>query len=61
MVKMGYGYRLYLDDLPSATKYDHKDHYDENIPIGYRSKTSDDLDSFNVFNHLDITAIVHET
>ena len=35
MVKRGYGYRLYLDDLPSATKYDGQDHYDENVPIGY--------------------------
>ena len=35
LVGQGYGYRLFLDDLPSATKYDSQDHYDENIPIGY--------------------------
>lgn len=35
LVRQGYGYRLFLDDLPSATKYDDKDHYDENIPLGY--------------------------
>ena len=26
---------MYLDDLPSATKYKGEDHYDENIPLGY--------------------------
>ena len=35
LVAQGYGYRLFLDDLPSATKYDNQDHYDENIPLGY--------------------------
>ena len=26
---------MYLDDLPSATKYAGRDHYDESIPLGY--------------------------
>ena len=29
LVGQNYGYRLFLDDLPSATKYDGRDHYDE--------------------------------
>ena len=35
MTQSGYGYRMYLDDLPSATMYGNRDHYDENIPIGF--------------------------
>ena len=35
LVQNNYGYRMYLDDLPSATKYAGRDHYDESIPLGY--------------------------
>ena len=35
LVNKGYGYRLYLDDLPSATIIEGKPHYDTHIPLGY--------------------------
>lgn len=35
MVNAGYGYRMYLDDLPSATVFEHKPYYDAHIPLGY--------------------------
>ena len=38
LVNQNYGYRMYVDDLPSATKYEGQDHYDENIPLGYFPK-----------------------
>ena len=72
LVKYDYGYRLFLDDLPSATKYQGHKHYDELIPLGYFTKDSDreapkdaegreEMKPTNIFNHLDITVIVHET
>ena len=73
LVEQNYGYRLFLDDLPSATKYDGRDHYDEQIPLGYvpKPKESDqppvseggdqEYQAVHVFNHLDIMVTVHET
>ena len=64
LAKKGYGYRMYLDDMPSATLYDHQDHYDEGIPLGYEAAEDErrgDLHEVNIFNHLDITVTVHET
>ena len=31
----GYGYRMYLDDLPSATVIDGKTYYDTHVPLGF--------------------------
>lgn len=66
LVRNNYGYRLYLDDLPSATKYAGQDHYDENIPLGYvpefeEGEDETELHPVNIFNHLDIIVTVHET
>ena len=64
LAKSGYGYRMYLDDLPSATRYAGQDHFDETIPVGYVPEVNEhreDVDQVNIFNHLDITVIVHET
>ena len=64
---------MFLDDLPSATRYDGKDHFGENIPIGFvpdDESTLEDAEEdsdreeyhpVNIFNHLDLTVIVHET
>ena len=35
MVTEDYGYRLFLDDLPSATVWKDQEHYDWLIPLGY--------------------------
>ena len=72
LVKYDYGYRLFLDDLPSATAYLGHKHYDELIPLGYYPKSSErepskdsdgreEIRPTNIFNHLDITVTVHET
>ena len=68
-VKHGYGYRLYLDDLPSATIINDETFYGSTIPVGYSQgddkKVHIDYDGIlqdiNIFNHLDITVLVHET
>ena len=63
---------MYLDDLPSATKYAGQDHYDESIPLGYvpdphhsiapiSQSGDEELQSVHIFNHLDIVVTVHET
>ena len=47
LVNRGYGYRMYLDDLPSATVLGDKTYYDTHIPLGYirwREKPSEDGD-----------------
>ena len=64
-VKRGYGYRLYLDDLPNATIIDGQTEYGTTVPLGY-SKNDDKvhvdfdgiLQDINIFNHLDITVNV---
>ena len=63
---------MFLDDLPSATKYDDVDHFDENIPLGYMAEhqhedaplSQDGKQEMQIpiiFNHLDIIVTVHET
>ena len=65
LIKHGYGYRLYLDDLPSGTVDEQKTHFDRNIPLGKMAYADEAYESQNeemsVFNHLDITVLVHET
>ena len=66
---MGYGYRLYLDDLPSATIINGQPEYGSTIPLGYikggKQKVNLDYDGMikdiNVFNFLNITVLVHDT
>ena len=59
LIHEGYGYRMYLDDLPSATVYDNQTHYEENIPIGYIERSSGDQeDKYWLYNHLDIKVLV---
>jgi hypothetical protein len=63
MMQHGYGYQLYLDNLPSATILRDKDDkelepdYGKHIPIGQ----FEGLGQIMLYNHLDITVIVHDT
>ena len=62
-ISHGYTYRLYLDDLPSATiKRSHDDKqivdYLDGIPIGVYSKAADVI---IIYNHLNITVYTHTT
>ena len=51
LVNKGYGYRMFLDDLPSATKIGEYTYYDTHVPLGYvrwrekpSNKTSEDAE-----------------
>ena len=35
LVQLEYGYRLFVDDLPSATVQDGRTHYEWLVPLGY--------------------------
>lgn len=71
LVKENYGYKLFLDDLPSATTLPNSEVlYAENIPMGYKvsnafsGMTFDDetpMEEIAIFNHLDITVLIHPT
>lgn len=41
LVGLDYGYRLFLDDLPSATIQGDKPHYEWTIPLGFIPETGD--------------------
>lgn len=63
-IQKGYEYKLFIDDLPSATvvpgKNGNKNEVDyfEGIPIGeYEERT----DSLYIFNHLNLTVFTHST
>jgi hypothetical protein len=61
-IKRSYHYKLYLDELPSATIIRNKNgvdivNYYDGIPIGY----TDTNGTVNVFNHLEITVDTHKT
>lgn len=65
MAQHDYEYRLYIDDLPSATivpnndgSSDRKVDYFEGIPIGLYVKATDSL---YLFNHMNITIFTHTT
>lgn len=63
MVQHSYSYKLYIDDLPSATvSRSFNDHtqvdYFEGIPLGLYSTQSDMV---IIFNHLNITIYTHTT
>lgn len=63
MMQHNFGYTLYLDNLPSATILrDSQDRemepdYGKGIPIG----KFEGLGKIMLYNHLDITVIVHDT
>ena len=73
MVNKGYGYRMYLDDLPSATIMGENTYYDTHIPLGYIvwRKENPTVPGIPIdvkpkprvfiYNHLDIEVIVQET
>lgn len=71
LVKENYGYKLFLDDLPSATTLPNSEVlYTENIPLGYKLsegfsgiqfKDGTAMDEIAIFNHLDITVMIHPT
>jgi hypothetical protein len=64
MIRDSYNYRLYLDDLPSATVNRHQINnklyvsYFDGIPLGLYSSTTDKV---ILYNHLDITVFTHST
>jgi len=64
LVADNYGYRMYLDDLPSAvTLGEGNTLYEENVPVGFFpfvSANSYDsvLKETAIFNHLDLKVIV---
>jgi hypothetical protein len=70
-VRENYGYKLFLDDLPSATTLpDQEMLYSENIPLGYivsENQNNYNFDDGNemieiaIFNHLDIKVLIHPT
>lgn len=63
LIQQGFGYKLYLDNLPSASILRDKDDrekpadYSHGIPIG----KYEGLGKIMIYNHLDITVIVHDT
>jgi hypothetical protein len=64
LVADNYGYRMYLDDLPSAITLGEGDTlYEENIPIGFFPSVSQNsygglLKETAIFNHLDLKVLV---
>lgn len=69
LVQLGYGYRLFLDDLPSATVQDGRTHYEWLIPLGYvieenKKEPNSSRRPYKpvaIYNHLDIKVKVHPT
>lgn len=70
LVGLEYGYRMFLDDLPSAIRYEHQTHNDWLIPLGYvppRESTNAAEQNWKpirgvaIYNHLDIKIKVHPT
>jgi len=65
-IQFNYTYTLYMDDLPSATivrdehNRDLPPNYFEGIPIGIFSNHKGDHEIM-IYNHLDITVLVHYT
>ena len=72
LVEHDYGYRLFVDDLPSATVLEGQTHYEWTVPLGYIPEASElDTDSewsqqklfkpVAIYNHLEIKVKVHPT
>jgi hypothetical protein len=74
-VNKGYGYRMFLDDMPSATVVDGQTHYEWTVPLGFIPDKKN-LEKFlsdkkfmdgrgfipvAIYNHLDIKIKVHPT
>ena len=62
MTKHGYRYRLYLDNLPSATMVREEEtgkiipNYDDGIPVGVYNEKDDTV---MLYNHLSMTVLTH--
>lgn len=66
-----YGYRLFVDDLPSATVSKGKTHYEWTVPLGFvpeeappqaqAQRNERPYKPVAVYNHLDIKIKVHPT
>lgn len=68
LVNRSYGYRLFLDDLPSATVIKGQTHYEWAIPLGFTTppmNANEDgrvpYQPVGIYNHLDIKIKVHPT
>jgi len=71
LVQQDYGYRLFVDDLPSATVSEGKTHYEWTVPLGFVPDSEPFQDGpkrserpykpVAVYNHLDIKIKVHPT
>lgn len=71
LVAENYGYKVFLDDLPSATVMPDSEQklYTENVPLGFISRQASDSgnyddedlweDSIGIFNHLDLKVLIH--
>lgn len=71
LVHQGFGYRLFVDDLPSATVSDGQTHYEWNVPLGFipdKDPIEDESERKQrpykpvaIYNHLEIKIKVHPT
>jgi len=67
MIDHDYTYNLYLDDLPSATimrdsnNRELPPNYYAGVPIGYSVKDELGNKRYALYNHIDITVIIHHT
>ena len=62
MMQHDYGYQLYLDNLPSATIL--RDQNKKELPVDYFKSVPIGVYEYGrkmIYNHLDITVIVHDT
>jgi hypothetical protein len=63
MIQHDFRYKLYLDDLPSATIL--RDKKNRELPVNYESGIPigefQGLSKIMIYNHLDITVLVHDT
>ena len=64
LVRQSYGYRLYIDDLPSKPRYKLKGNAGHNIPLGYETLLENSrpgsFQAVKIFNHLDFIVTVQE-
>lgn len=58
-----YGYRLFVDDLPSATIVEGMTHYEYTVPLGFVAEkmSKNTYRTYGIYNHLDIKIKVHPT
>ena len=65
LIAKDYGYRLFVDDLPSATVQDGKTHYEWTVPLGFSLPPIVTAPTayrrVGIYNHLEIKIKVHPT